>query len=242
MDIVCNLDLNKYPFDYQYCEFKILLEEVNIEFAVISPLEVEFSGNKILSEYEVLDFFNKTVNWDGHHGQEIILVMRNMYTYYLTSTYIPTLLLVLISYLTFWFEVKDFSNRIMVALTSLLVLACLFSQISSDLPHTAYLKMIDIWFMSCIIIDFIMISFLVIINRLHVINSTICNKCAQSCCLRCSKAVNTSAKVLMLLMIIFFVFAYCIYIGLSDKDPMGLYNGNIPKEFNQIPGLDKVIN
>ena len=137
------------------------------------------------------------------------LRMKNLYVYYLTSTYIPSLLLVLISYLTFLFELEDFSNRIMVSLTSLLVLAALFSQISSTLPHTSYLKLIDIWFLICIIIDFTMIVCLVIINKRirklsaykltfrHFFNSLT------------SKMLNKFTQIVMFFVITFFVIIYC---------------------------------
>lgn len=55
----------------------------------------------------------------------------------------------------------------MTALTSLLVLATLFTQVSASLPKTSYFKMVDIWLLFCIIIIFFIIIFHTIID-LHV--------------------------------------------------------------------------
>ena len=52
----------------------------------------------------------------------------------------------------------------MTALTSLLVLATLFTQVSASLPKTSYLKMVDIWLLFCIISIFIIIIFHTIID------------------------------------------------------------------------------
>lgn len=55
----------------------------------------------------------------------------------------------------------------MTALTSLLVLATLFTQVSASLPKTSYFKMVDIWLLFCIFVIFFIIIFHTIID-LHV--------------------------------------------------------------------------
>ena len=52
----------------------------------------------------------------------------------------------------------------MVSLTSLLVLVSLYSQTSKNLPRTSYFKLIDIWFIGLIFLDFCVILDLVIIE------------------------------------------------------------------------------
>lgn len=55
----------------------------------------------------------------------------------------------------------------MTALTSLLVLATLFTQVSASLPKTSYFKMVDIWLLFCIVLIFFIILFHTVID-LHV--------------------------------------------------------------------------
>ena len=52
----------------------------------------------------------------------------------------------------------------MVSLTSLLVLVSLFSQTTSNIPKTAYMKLIDIWFLALIVMDFFVILIVVVIE------------------------------------------------------------------------------
>ena len=56
-----------------------------------------------------------------------------------------SLLLVLTGYMSLYFHVNNFSDRVMVALTVMLVMASLQSSIQDSLPKTAYFKFIDWW-------------------------------------------------------------------------------------------------
>lgn len=53
----------------------------------------------------------------------------------------------------------------MTALTALLVLATLFTQVSASLPKTSYFKMVDIWLLFCIMTIFLIIIFHAIIDN-----------------------------------------------------------------------------
>ena len=60
------------------------------------------------------------------------------YGFYLLTLYIPTTLLMLIAYSTLYFNPDDFNSRIVVALTSLLVLSSLFTQVGVPLIICLY--------------------------------------------------------------------------------------------------------
>lgn len=55
-------------------------------------------------------------------------------------------------------------DRIMVSLTSLLVLTGLLTQTSQSITKTAYLKLIDVWYIVFICIDFLIIVVLAVIE------------------------------------------------------------------------------
>lgn len=62
--------------------------------------------------------------------------------------------------------------RLTISLTTLLVLYTLFSQTSSALPKTSYIKMIDVWFFFCISVLFSIIILHVVVGRLVVDTKT----------------------------------------------------------------------
>ena len=72
----------------------------------------------------------------------------------LLTTYLPTMLILIIVYTTNYFKPFFFEAVISVNLTALLVLTTLFISVSSSLPTTAYVKMIDIWLIFAQLIPF----------------------------------------------------------------------------------------
>ena len=87
------------------------------------------------------------------------------------AIFIPTILINLIGFSSHFFKWFDFQNRIMVTITSLLVLAAMFSQIHSTLPTTSYMKLIDVWFFISISYCFVSIAAIVIIDYTHKYNN-----------------------------------------------------------------------
>lgn len=73
----------------------------------------------------------------------------------------------MIGFATFFYKWFDFQNRIMITLTSLLVLSTLFSEVNDSLPATSYLKLIDIWFLISIIYCFSIIMTHVLVEYYH---------------------------------------------------------------------------
>uniref|UniRef100_A0A0P4WKC2 Neurotransmitter-gated ion-channel transmembrane domain-containing protein n=1 Tax=Scylla olivacea TaxID=85551 RepID=A0A0P4WKC2_SCYOL len=63
-------------------------------------------------------------------------------------------------------------DRIMVSLTSLLVLTGLMTQTSQSIPKTAYLKLIDVWYIALIFMDFMIIVVLAVIENLRQYSSS----------------------------------------------------------------------
>ncbi|XP_069188985.1 uncharacterized protein [Procambarus clarkii] len=162
----CHMDLTYYPFDSQHCSLTLLLDKCSLHDVFINNTTVIFTGMKLLLEYNVEDVTLKRFPIESQSCVQINIIFTNLNGYFISNTYIPTFLLVIISYITFFFDMEDFTNRIMVALTSLLVLASLFAQTSIAIPRTAYLKLIDVWFVFCICMDFFMVVMLVVTDVL----------------------------------------------------------------------------
>ncbi|XP_069187364.1 glycine receptor subunit alpha-3-like [Procambarus clarkii] len=86
--------------------------------------------------------------------------------YAVISIYVPSLTMLVIGYLTLFFVRDNFEVRVMTSLTSLLVMATLFTQVAASLPKTSYFKLVDIWLLFCIFSTFFIIVFHIIIDLL----------------------------------------------------------------------------
>ncbi|XP_064096279.1 gamma-aminobutyric acid receptor subunit alpha-5-like [Macrobrachium nipponense] len=114
-------------------------------------------------------FDEQNCSLDALGSIHVNLIFSNLSTYFLTSTYIPTFILLIIGYMTFFFAIDDFTDRFMAALTALLVEAAFFTQTSQSVPQTAYIKLVDIWFVFCIAFLFLIMVVIVIIDVLKVL-------------------------------------------------------------------------
>ena len=83
------------------------------------------------------------------------LKMKRKFTTELLTTYFPTILLLLITFTTIFFDKDLFADVIAVNLTIMLVMTTIFTSKIEELPPTSDMKMIDIWLISCLVIPFL---------------------------------------------------------------------------------------
>ena len=73
----------------------------------------------------------------------------------LMTTYLPTILLLLITFVTIFFDKDLFGDVIAVNLTIMLVMTTIFTSKIEELPPTSDMKMIDIWLIFCLVVPFL---------------------------------------------------------------------------------------
>ena len=83
----------------------------------------------------------------------VINLKRKIQTEMLT-TYLPTLLLLAISYATIYFKPVYFEASLTVNLTIMLVMTTIFTSKIQELPPTSDTKMIDFWLIFCLLVPF----------------------------------------------------------------------------------------
>ena len=83
----------------------------------------------------------------------VISLKRKIQTEILT-TYLPTLLLLIITYATTFFKAIYFEASLTVNLTIMLVMTTIFTSKIEELPPTSDTKMIDIWLIFCLLVPF----------------------------------------------------------------------------------------
>ena len=72
----------------------------------------------------------------------------------LLTTYLPTILLLLITFVTIFFDKDLFGDAIAVNLTIMLVMTTIFTSKIEELPPTSDMKMIDLWLIFCLVVPF----------------------------------------------------------------------------------------
>ena len=88
------------------------------------------------------------------------IIFKRRLTNEVLTTYLPTVLLILISYCTTFFKEFFFEAALTVNVTVMLVLTTLFISVMEKLPPTSYVRMVDIWLIFGILIPFLEVSIL----------------------------------------------------------------------------------
>ncbi|KAF0312070.1 Glycine receptor subunit alphaZ1 [Amphibalanus amphitrite] len=90
----------------------------------------------------------------NHTCVEASFIFDRQFSYYFVQMYLPSILIVLVSFLSFWIPVENVSGRVMLGVTSLLTLATQFTTAQRSLPPVSYMKAMDVWMFFCIVVVF----------------------------------------------------------------------------------------
>ena len=83
------------------------------------------------------------------------IVLKRKVSMELLTTYLPTILLLIITFVTIFFDKDLFGDAIAVNLTIMLVRTTIFTSKIEELPPTSDMKMIDIWLIFCLVVPFL---------------------------------------------------------------------------------------
>ena len=83
------------------------------------------------------------------------MVLKRKIVTELLTTYLPTILLLLISFVTIFFDKHLFGDAIAVNLTIMLVMTTIFTSKIEELPPTSDMKMIDGWLIFSLVVPFL---------------------------------------------------------------------------------------
>jgi len=164
----CDYDLLMYPFDTQICQMMFQVNGIPKQYlnlGVQTPMGcatcdgASYLGNRNLVEYIIGDsLMDEMQNDTDDTGKvRVMTVFKRKWTYHFWTIFVQSIALLAVAYMTFYFKISNFQDRIMIAITTMMVVATIQSSINKMVPKTAYYKMIDYWLLySLNIIIFIM--------------------------------------------------------------------------------------
>lgn len=80
--------------------------------------------------------------------------MRRRIGYFLIDTYIPSTIIVIISWISFWIDPETAPARVALGITTVLTMTTLISSARANLPKVSYVKAIDWYLLLCLIFVF----------------------------------------------------------------------------------------
>jgi len=97
---------------------------------------------------------------------EIRFVLRRDIGYFLIQVYVPSILIVILSWVSFWINVDASPARVSLGLLTVLTTTTMSGGARASLPRVSYIKAIDVWMIVCLVFVFASLIEYAIVNVL----------------------------------------------------------------------------
>ena len=147
----CIFDVESFPFDEDICNFTMKIKSRNKIFLLrfMEDGPVVYRGPKRVDQFGIdrITSVNETSVENGESKYIFSISLSRKFTHPIVTCFIPTFIVWFLTYLTLFMDIEYLSDRIMVSVTALLVLASLLDSVNKELPKTSYIKTVDFWFL-----------------------------------------------------------------------------------------------
>uniref|UniRef100_A0ABD2VXU4 Glycine receptor subunit alpha-4 n=1 Tax=Trichogramma kaykai TaxID=54128 RepID=A0ABD2VXU4_9HYME len=168
----CAMKFESYPHDTQICSMMIeslshTTQDLVFIWNLTDPLvvnpEIELPQLDIANNYTT----DCTIEYSTGNFTciQIVFNLRRRLGYHLFHTYIPSALIVVMSWIAFWIKPEAIPARVTLGVTSLLTLATQNTQSQQSLPPVSYVKAIDVWMSSCSVFVFLSLMEFAVVNN-----------------------------------------------------------------------------
>ncbi|XP_019900534.1 glycine receptor, alpha 4a isoform X2 [Esox lucius] len=158
----CPMDLKNFPMDIQTCtmqleSFGYTMNDLIFEWLTVNPVQVADDltlPQFVLKDEQDLGYCTKHYNTGKFTCIEVKFHLERQMGYYLIQMYIPSLLIVILSWVSFWINMDAAPARVGLGITTVLTMTTQSSGSRASLPKVSYVKAIDIWMAVCLLFVF----------------------------------------------------------------------------------------
>ncbi|KAM4555284.1 glycine receptor subunit alphaZ1 isoform 2-T2 [Odontesthes bonariensis] len=160
--LACPMDLKNFPMDVQTCimqleSFGYTMNDLIFEWDEKGAVQVADGltlPQFLLKEEKDLRYCTKHYNTGKFTCIEARFHLERQMGYYLIQMYIPSLLIVILSWVSFWINMDAAPARVGLGITTVLTMTTQSSGSRASLPKVSYVKAIDIWMAVCLLFVF----------------------------------------------------------------------------------------
>ncbi|KAM6997506.1 gamma-aminobutyric acid receptor subunit pi [Tautogolabrus adspersus] len=156
--VACNMDLTKYPMDKQTCTLQLESWGYNINDVMFYWTRGNESVSGLdtlqLAQYTVEDHYtsvSEAVYETGNYPKLVFhFELKRSILYFILETYVPSSLLVVLSWVSFWISLSSVPARICIGVTTVLTMTTLMMGARTSLPNAnCFIKAIDVYLGIC---------------------------------------------------------------------------------------------
>lgn len=171
LKLSCAMNFLIYPHDTQECKLQMeslshTTDDLIFQWDPEVPLVVD--ENIELPQLELVQ--NRTADCTQVYSTgnftclEVIFKLKRRLGYHLFNTYIPTCLIVIMSWVSFWIKPDAAPARVTLGVTSLLTLSTQHAKSQAQLPPVSYLKAVDAFMSVCTVFVFMALMEYCLVN------------------------------------------------------------------------------
>jgi anionic glutamate receptor len=155
----CPMSLEYYPLDRQTClidlaSYAYTTDDIKYEWKRLNPIQQKEGLRQSLPSFELqdvlTDYCTSKTNTGEYSCLRTKMILRREFSYYLLQLYIPSFMLVIVSWVSFWLDKDSVPARVTLGVTTLLTMTTQSSGINAKLPPVSYTKAIDVWIGVCL--------------------------------------------------------------------------------------------
>ncbi|XP_030374467.1 glycine receptor subunit alpha-4 [Scaptodrosophila lebanonensis] len=171
LKLSCIMNFAIYPHDTQECKLQMeslshTTDDLIFQWDPTTPLVVD--ENIELPQVALIR--NETADCTQVYSTgnftclEVVFTLKRRLVYYVFNTYIPTCMIVIMSWVSFWIKPEAAPARVTLGVTSLLTLSTQHAKSQSSLPPVSYLKAVDAFMSVCTVFVFMALMEYCLIN------------------------------------------------------------------------------
>lgn len=156
VQLSCSMDFHLYPLDHQRC--KIHLESYGLTATKLLYSWIDGTPVHVLNENLPLYDINGSPPTDvslchsslfnggtGFSCLEMVIELKRSIGYYMTEIFIPDILIVVLSWVSFWLHPLAVPGRVSLGAVTVLTMSSLGSASRRNAPRVSYVKAVDVW-------------------------------------------------------------------------------------------------
>ncbi|XP_041442017.1 gamma-aminobutyric acid receptor subunit beta-2 isoform X3 [Xenopus laevis] len=168
----CMMDLRRYPLDEQNCTLEIesygyTTDDIGFYWrggnnAVTGVERLELPQFSII-DYNLLSR-NVVFSTGSYPRLSLSFKLKRNIGYFILQTYMPSILITILSWVSFWINYDASAARVALGITTVLTMTTINTHLRETLPKIPYVKAIDMYLMCCFVFVFMALLEYALVN------------------------------------------------------------------------------